>query len=111
MDCLVCGLNLAGLGASLAIVPNEELRIKFALTAQGIVPHVNILAFVAATAAYSDGQNWLSKGAAGKSAGPHGVCAGRSLALLPFAGYNFTQAVRVKLDGDCSIGDSQRRVR
>ncbi|EIC85986.1 MalY/PatB family protein [Serratia sp. M24T3] len=52
--------NLAGLGASLAIVPNEELRLKFALTAQGIVPHVNILAFVAATAAYSDGQNWLT---------------------------------------------------
>lgn len=52
--------NLAGLGASMAIIPNPELRKQFANTAQGIVPHVNILAYVAATAAYSEGESWLA---------------------------------------------------
>lgn len=51
--------NLAGLGASMAIIPNPELRRKFLETSKGIVPHVNILAFVAATAAYRDGEEWL----------------------------------------------------
>ena len=51
--------NLAGLGASMAIIPNTELRRKFLETSKGIVPHVNILAFIAATAAYRDGDAWL----------------------------------------------------
>ncbi|KQN51943.1 aspartate aminotransferase [Serratia sp. Leaf50] len=53
--------NLAGLGASLAIIPNERLRKKFAQTGQGIVPQVNILAYIAATAAYRDGDEWLAE--------------------------------------------------
>lgn len=52
--------NLAGLGASMAIIPNPELRRKFVETSKGIVPHVNILAYVAATAAYRDGDEWLA---------------------------------------------------
>ncbi|MDF1893634.1 MalY/PatB family protein [Rahnella contaminans] len=52
--------NLAGLGASMAIIPNPELRRKFFDTSKGIVPHVNILAYVAATAAYRDGEAWLN---------------------------------------------------
>lgn len=52
--------NLAGLGASMAIIPNPQLRRKFLETSKGIVPHLNILAFVAATAAYRDGDEWLS---------------------------------------------------
>ncbi|RJT43255.1 MalY/PatB family protein [Rahnella woolbedingensis] len=52
--------NLAGLGASMAIIPNPQLRKKFLETSEGIVPHVNILAYVAATAAYRDGEEWLS---------------------------------------------------
>lgn len=52
--------NLAGLGASMAIIPNADLRRKFVETSNGIVPHVNILAFVAATAAYRDGDEWLN---------------------------------------------------
>jgi cystathionine beta-lyase len=52
--------NLAGLGASMAIIPNPQLRRKFLDTSKGIVPHVNILAYVAATAAYRDGEEWLS---------------------------------------------------
>jgi len=53
--------NLAGLGASMAIIPNAELRRKFEQTAEGIVPHVNILAYVAATAAYKHGDAWLEQ--------------------------------------------------
>lgn len=53
--------NLAGLGASMAIIPNAALRKKFKDTANGIVPHVNILAYVAATAAYRDGATWLEE--------------------------------------------------
>jgi len=53
--------NLAGLGASMAIIPNAGLRKKFEKTAEGIVPHVNILAYVAATAAYRHGDDWLEQ--------------------------------------------------
>jgi len=52
--------NLAGLGASMAIIPNPELRKKFKNAATGIIPHVNILAYIAATAAYRDGDEWLA---------------------------------------------------
>ncbi|WP_045047032.1 MalY/PatB family protein [Rouxiella chamberiensis] len=52
--------NLAGLGASMAIIPNEALRRKFAHTARGIVPHVNVLAYVAAQAAYAEDESWLT---------------------------------------------------
>ncbi|QKJ87505.1 cystathione beta-lyase [Paramixta manurensis] len=51
--------NIAGLGASLAIIPNPELRQRFRAIAKGIVPSVDVLAFVAATAAWRDGQPWL----------------------------------------------------
>lgn len=53
--------NLAGLGASMAIIPNAELRRKFEKNAEGIVPHVNILAYVAALAAYKHGAPWLEQ--------------------------------------------------
>lgn len=51
--------NIAGLGASMAIIPNTELRLQFCRTRSGIVPEVDILAQVAAQAAYRDGQTWL----------------------------------------------------
>jgi cystathionine beta-lyase len=53
--------NIAGLGASLAIIPNPELRKRFTQQRQGIVPNVDILAYVAATAAWRDGQPWLEE--------------------------------------------------
>jgi len=53
--------NIAGLGASLAIIPNPELRKRFTQQRRGIVPDVDILAFVAATAAWRDGQPWLEE--------------------------------------------------
>ena len=53
--------NLAGLGASLAIVPNEALRQRLKRARSGIVPEVNLLALVAAQAAYQYGQPWLDE--------------------------------------------------
>ncbi|AGH73461.1 MalY/PatB family protein [Edwardsiella piscicida] len=51
--------NIAGLGASIAIIPNAELRRRFIDARAGIVPQVDILAFAAAEAAYRHGQPWL----------------------------------------------------
>ena len=51
--------NIAGLGASVAIIPNAELRQRFCNERKGMVPEVDILAYVAATAAWRDGQEWL----------------------------------------------------
>lgn len=51
--------NIAGLGASFAIIPNPELRQQFIRERTGLVPNVDILAYVAAAAAYRDGQAWL----------------------------------------------------
>lgn len=51
--------NIAGLGASLAIIPNRALRQRFKQVRKGIVPHVDVLALVAANAAWRDGQPWL----------------------------------------------------
>ncbi|MFS7241255.1 MULTISPECIES: MalY/PatB family protein [Serratia] len=51
--------NIAGLGASMAIIPNPELRQKLVRARSGIVPEVDVLALVAAQAAYQHGQAWL----------------------------------------------------
>jgi len=51
--------NIAGLGASLAIIPNKALRERFNRQRKGMVPETDILARVAATAAWRDGQPWL----------------------------------------------------
>lgn len=53
--------NIAGLGASFAIIPNPTLRQQFIQTRMGIVPSVDILAYAAAEAAYRDGQDWLDE--------------------------------------------------
>lgn len=52
--------NIAGLGASVAIIPNPELRKRFSATMAGIVPHVDVLALTAAEAAWRDGEPWLN---------------------------------------------------
>jgi cystathionine beta-lyase len=52
--------NIPGLGCSMAIVPNEELRKQMARASAGIVPHVNVLGLVAARAAYSECEPWLA---------------------------------------------------
>jgi len=51
--------NIAGLGASMAIIPNPILRRRFIKTKAGIVPDVNVLAYTAAQAAYESCQPWL----------------------------------------------------
>lgn len=51
--------NIAGLGASVAVIPNPELRERFVRERKGMIPDVDILAYVAATAAWRDGQPWL----------------------------------------------------
>jgi len=52
--------NIAGLGASMAIIPNAALRQRFKQVREGIVPGVDILALVAAEAAWRDGDTWLA---------------------------------------------------
>ncbi len=53
--------NVAGLGCSFAVIPNATLRKQFQAAAKDIVPHINGLAFVAALAAYREGDGWLSE--------------------------------------------------
>ncbi|HUM89840.1 MAG TPA: PatB family C-S lyase, partial [Candidatus Competibacter sp.] len=51
--------NIAGLGASFAIIQNPELRRQFKHAMRGIVPDANILSLTAALAAYRHGGDWL----------------------------------------------------
>ena len=51
--------NIAGLHCSVAVIPNAELRARFQKARRGIVPGINLLGYVAALAAYRDGQPWL----------------------------------------------------
>ncbi|MCQ1056509.1 PatB family C-S lyase [Photobacterium sp. ZSDE20] len=53
--------NIAGLGASMAVIPNPTLRREFVRAKAGVVPDVNVLAYTAAQAAYAQGQPWLEK--------------------------------------------------
>lgn len=52
--------NIPGLGCSFAIISNPTIRRRFEQTMSGIVPHVNVLGYEAALAAYRDGQAWLT---------------------------------------------------
>ena len=51
--------NIAGLGASVAVIPNPELRQRFMAAREGIVPSADVLAIVAAEAAWREGDAWL----------------------------------------------------
>ncbi|MEH6649291.1 MAG: PatB family C-S lyase [Motiliproteus sp.] len=50
--------NIAGLGCSLAIIPDPKLRQRFRSVRRGIVPDVNLLGYTATLAAYRDGDEW-----------------------------------------------------
>ncbi len=50
--------NIPGLGCSFAVIPDPALRRGFIKAAGRIVPHVNTLGYVAALAAYRDGEEW-----------------------------------------------------
>lgn len=53
--------NLAGFHASSIIIPNDELRSKFAEASDGIMSSVNILGLTAMEAAYRNGDEWLEQ--------------------------------------------------
>lgn len=53
--------NIPGLGCSFAVVPNVELRRRIEKAMAGIVPHVNLLGFVATYAAYAHCDDWLAQ--------------------------------------------------
>ncbi|MDP5140048.1 MAG: PatB family C-S lyase [Spirosomaceae bacterium] len=50
--------NIAGLGCSFAVIPNDSLRQNFQQTIYGIVPHPSPFAFESALAAYRDSADW-----------------------------------------------------
>lgn len=50
--------NLAGLGCSIAIIPNPVLRNRFVSASRGIMAEVNNLGYVACEAAYRHGGPW-----------------------------------------------------
>lgn len=50
--------NIPGLGCSFAVIPDKQLRQAFKNVMAGIVPHVNLLGYTAALAAYRDGESW-----------------------------------------------------
>jgi cystathionine beta-lyase len=50
--------NVPGLDCALAIIPNGQLRRRFADAKAGIVPHVNVFGYEAALAAYQHGEPW-----------------------------------------------------
>jgi len=50
--------NIPGLGCSFAVIPDQGLRHSFRRAMAGIVPHVNLLGYTAAQAAYRDGEVW-----------------------------------------------------
>ncbi|MCJ8502003.1 MalY/PatB family protein [Desulfatitalea alkaliphila] len=51
--------NVPGLGCAFAIISDSGLRHRFKQAMAGIVPHVNVLGFAAARAAYASGGPWL----------------------------------------------------
>ncbi len=64
--CVLCmapskTFNLAGLNASIIIIPNEELRLRFNAARHGIVTRVNLFGLTAMEAAYRHGDEWLAQ--------------------------------------------------
>lgn len=53
--------NLAGLAASVIIIPNPRLRADFQSARAGIMPQPDIMAFAALEAAFSHGDEWLEQ--------------------------------------------------
>jgi cystathionine beta-lyase len=50
--------NIPGLGCSYAVVSDASLRRQLRRAMEGIVPHVNLMGYVAAEAAYRHGEPW-----------------------------------------------------
>lgn len=52
--------NIAGLCCSFAIIPNPQLRQKLQHAMRGLMADNNLLGFIAAEAAYAEGDEWLT---------------------------------------------------
>jgi cystathionine beta-lyase len=50
--------NIPALYCAIAIIPDAGLRARFRHVMRGIVPEINVLGFVAAEAAYREGEPW-----------------------------------------------------
>jgi len=53
--------NIAGLAFSFAVIQNPELRKQFQQAHKGLVSEINLMGWVAALAAYQEGQDWLDQ--------------------------------------------------
>lgn len=50
---------ISGLGGAFAIIPGEDLRLKFTKAVAGILPAFNVMSLVAMQAAYGECDEWL----------------------------------------------------
>lgn len=53
--------NIPGLGCAMAIIPDGTLRSRYKAAMEGIVPHVNLMGYEGAMAAYIHGGPWLTE--------------------------------------------------
>jgi cystathionine beta-lyase len=53
--------NIAGLDCSFAVIQDKTLRKRYQHAHRGLVSGVNVMGWVAASAAYRDGQEWLTQ--------------------------------------------------
>ncbi len=53
--------NVAGLSCSVGVIQNPDLRGKVLNAGKGLIPHLNVMGYAAALAAYRDGQEWLDE--------------------------------------------------
>jgi len=53
------GFNIGGLRSSVVVVENAELRERLVASRAGLIPGINVMEYIAALAAYRDGQPWL----------------------------------------------------
>lgn len=53
--------NIAGLHASVAIIPNPQLRKRYEAVRADLVPRLDVLGYAAIVAAYRDGGPWLNQ--------------------------------------------------
>ncbi len=53
--------NVPGLGASLAIIKNPQLRQRLKSASSGLIPHLNLMGLTAMVAAYTQCDEWLAE--------------------------------------------------
>ena len=53
--------NIAGIPSAIAVVPNESYRRALGEARRGLLPHVSVMGYTAALAAFKYGDPWLTK--------------------------------------------------